>query len=389
MLRLLLVDDEVNVLQALHRVVRQSFPRDEISVKLCTDPVEALELSRAENPHIVIADYRMPTMNGIEFLARLKETQPDTVRLMLSAVSDFDVLLKAVNTAEIFHYIKKPWTAEEVNEVLQKSRARHEQLSGACACADGTQFHQDVQDELTGLPNRSKFIQCLSDVLSTTASGEPSAILFLGLDRFRSLNAVNGRHVGDIVLRRVVERIRHTVPHCPVVGRVGGDEFALFLPHPHGIDEAVEMAKSLVTAIAQPIFVREFHVQISTSIGIAFHDKQRFANVDAWLQAADDAMRYVKEHGGRAWQLYSCEVASYGNRKLALRAHAHQALDMLTAREREVLQMLIRGKLNKTIAYELGISNRTVENHRARIMKKTQTKSLPELMQMTWYSQSK
>jgi YesN/AraC family two-component response regulator len=126
MRRILLVDDEANVLSALKRSIRQCDLGPEIQVEVFTDPRLALERSVEVPFDIVISDYRMPAMDGVQFLLKYKEIQPDTVRVMLSAFSDFETLMQAINQAEVFRYIAKPWQSEEINGIMQLALERHD-----------------------------------------------------------------------------------------------------------------------------------------------------------------------------------------------------------------------------------------------------------------------
>ena len=74
-----------------------------------TDPAAALERARSTHFDAVICDYRMPAMDGLEFLKALREIQPDCARLVLSGQTDMDGLVRLVNETHIYHFIPKPW----------------------------------------------------------------------------------------------------------------------------------------------------------------------------------------------------------------------------------------------------------------------------------------
>lgn len=385
MVRLLLVDDEINVLKALNRMLWRCLPGQETIVELCTDPIGALQLCRETDFDIVVADFRMPRMNGVEFLTAVKAAQPDAIRVMLSAASDFNVILDAINTAEIFHYLRKPWSPDELMDVVQKAWARREYLLNERQQEAPPHANRATHDALTGLPGRIKFCADLSGAMAET--GERAghmAVLFLGLDHFRSINAANGIEAGDFVLCETAKRIRRAVAPGAAMARVGGDEFGFVLCGLVDPQEAVTVAKNIMEAMSPPLSWGDVQVHVQATIGIALCEAG-CADLDGGLlQKAEDAMRYAKDHGGGAWQLHSPELDAYSRRKAHLRAQTQQRFESLTAREREVLQMLVSGKSNKMIASVMGISNRTVENHRAKVMEKTRAESLPDLIQMTW-----
>lgn len=128
MKRFLLVDDEINVLNALQRTLRQRFGGFELKIEALTDPIEALERIGEIAFDLVISDYRMPMMDGIEFLKAVKKIQPNAVRLMLSAYAEFGAVVDAVNEAEVFRYIAKPWQEDELEEIIRLALARREQV---------------------------------------------------------------------------------------------------------------------------------------------------------------------------------------------------------------------------------------------------------------------
>lgn len=128
MRRILLIDDEVNVLNALQRTLRQCFPAQGLKIEAFTDPEQALLRSAEVAFDAAISDYRMPAMNGVDFLKMLKGIQPDTVRLVLSASTEFETVMSAVNQAEVFRYIAKPWQTEELHNTLTLAFTRRDQM---------------------------------------------------------------------------------------------------------------------------------------------------------------------------------------------------------------------------------------------------------------------
>lgn len=118
MQRLMVLDDEDNVLAALQRVCRD---QKEWEVELYSDPQSALKRARSANFDLFLADYRMPQMNGVEFLSATKELQPDAMRLMLSGQTDREGLLSAINEAQIYRFIDKPWQNHDLLTALQQA----------------------------------------------------------------------------------------------------------------------------------------------------------------------------------------------------------------------------------------------------------------------------
>lgn len=128
MRRILLLDDEPNVLSALQRSFKSMAASDELRVDTFTSPQQALEQLHDAAYDLIIADYHMPTMNGVTFLAQAKVIQADAVRMMLSASAEFKTILGAINDAEAFRYIAKPWTQDELSDVYHAALQRRDQL---------------------------------------------------------------------------------------------------------------------------------------------------------------------------------------------------------------------------------------------------------------------
>ncbi len=131
MTRVLLVDDEESILKSLKRLLRaapcsaggRQFVLD---VEAFASPLEALERA-AEMPFdIVLSDYRMPEMDGVEFLKAFKQIQPDASRLILSGYADLNALLRAVNEIGIDRFIGKPWNDYELMSAIAQSLAHRD-----------------------------------------------------------------------------------------------------------------------------------------------------------------------------------------------------------------------------------------------------------------------
>ena len=118
---LLIVDDEPNVLSAMRRLclnaaVLPAIPNP--SVTTFTSPLEALRYLDGLSVDIVISDYRMPEMDGATFLARVREQHPDVARIIMSACSDIDGIVRAVNHAGIFRFVSKPWSDPDLKATI-------------------------------------------------------------------------------------------------------------------------------------------------------------------------------------------------------------------------------------------------------------------------------
>lgn len=111
--RVLCVDDEPSVLRSLNWLLRSRF-----DVSSASDASEGLELVRHSEFDVVISDQRMPGMTGTEFLERVKEASPNTMRLLLTGYSDYTDMLRSVNDSEVFRFINKPWDNQHLIDTV-------------------------------------------------------------------------------------------------------------------------------------------------------------------------------------------------------------------------------------------------------------------------------
>jgi diguanylate cyclase (GGDEF)-like protein len=116
-LALLLVDDEPNVIHALKRLFR----REGYRVLTAASAAEALELLAMETVQVIISDQRMPEMSGVEFLSRVKDLYPETIRIVLSGYSEINTVTEAINRGAIWKYFTKPWDDDNLREEVRRA----------------------------------------------------------------------------------------------------------------------------------------------------------------------------------------------------------------------------------------------------------------------------
>jgi diguanylate cyclase (GGDEF)-like protein len=242
--------------------------------------------------------------------------------------------------------------------------------------------HLAQYDALTELANRSQYRDRLDGAIARAARNKQLlGVLCMGLDHFRAINDALGQRGGDVVLMQVAERLKQIVRKSDTIGRLGSDEFSVILEGLVEKDGAAIAAQRLLTALAQPFVLDGNEVRLTVSIGISVCPLDA-ADLDSLLRKAVLAMNHAKQHGRNKYQLYSAELDTQDRSEAQRRAEIGQRLQSLTPREREVLDLLIVGKASKMIAYLLGISARTIDIHRARVMEKMQADSIAELVHM-------
>ncbi|MBS0569749.1 MAG: EAL domain-containing protein [Proteobacteria bacterium] len=176
-----------------------------------------------------------------------------------------------------------------------------------------------LQDALTGLPNRLLF----NDRLETTIkeahrTGEMFAVLFVDLDRFKSINDSLGHGVGDEVLIAVSKRLRGSVRASDTVARYAGDEFTMILRHIVQRDDVMRIAEKIVRVMEVPLTLADgSELHITASIGVSFYPDDA-ANAERLLKHADVAMYSAKGMGRNNFQTYVAVPEESHQQRLAL-----------------------------------------------------------------------
>lgn len=182
-------------------------------------------------------------------------------------------------------------------------------------------------DHLTGLHNRRMFNELLdSHLYQANRNRQHYALMFLDLDRFKSINDNLGHHVGDLLLQEVAARLRASLRESDVLARLGGDEFAILLTSLDRIEDCTGIADKLVEAICQPYPDLDGHtVQISPSVGIAAYPRDGADGITLFRNA-DAAMYRSKELGRGKYTFYDPALNAVGSRLFDLEQRLPKAI---------------------------------------------------------------
>jgi diguanylate cyclase (GGDEF)-like protein len=188
------------------------------------------------------------------------------------------VRLAEKHVAELKHYIGE---LEKKSYALRESREKYK--------------HAAYHDPLTNLPNRNKFVESINQLLSRSRTNDQCfALIYLDLHRFKTINDSLGHAMGDRLIAQVASRLSELIEKGEMIGRFGGDEFAILLPRIERIDEATEFANRVVEALSQPFALNQRQVYTGVSIGIAI-GSSRYSTAGDLLRDADIAMHRAKE----------------------------------------------------------------------------------------------
>ncbi|MEN4753448.1 diguanylate cyclase, partial [Pseudomonas sp. Ps21-P2] len=169
---------------------------------------------------------------------------------------------------------------KEAEEALQQAQMdREERVALQSRLVERERIQEELSyaafhDELTRLKNRAYFTSRIEEALSRKGDGSRSTatVLYMDLDRFKYVNDGIGHHAGDVLLKRVAERLHYSIDVEAVVARIGGDEFAVLLTGEDHQKQAVETAGRIIQALGLPIEIEGQTLFTSCSIGIATLD---------------------------------------------------------------------------------------------------------------------
>lgn len=170
--------------------------------------------------------------------------------------------------------------------------------------------HLAHHDALTGLPNRALFTDRLQQSFVTAKRDQSHFVLmFLDLDKFKSVNDELGHDVGDLLLKEAAERMQNCVRESDTVSRIGGDEFVVLLPAIDAEQDAMLVAEKILYALNQPFELAGHSISISASIGVAAYPEHG-SDEKTLTKHADIAMYYAKSGGRNNALLYEVGMES-------------------------------------------------------------------------------
>ena len=165
--------------------------------------------------------------------------------------------------------------------------------------------HQAYFDSLTGIPNRTLFLDRSEIALNQAKrSKEGLGVIFIDLDEFKELNDTLGHDAGDVMLKTIAQRFINCARKSDTVSRRGGDEFTILMPRIKNIEDAIKLAQRILDSNKNAISIKEKMVFPKTSIGISIYP-QDGDSIETLINNADKAMYNAKESGKNQYSFYN------------------------------------------------------------------------------------
>jgi diguanylate cyclase (GGDEF)-like protein/PAS domain S-box-containing protein len=186
--------------------------------------------------------------------------------------------------------------------------------------------HLADHDPLTGLPNRRLLEDRLTQAIALgQRNRQQTAVMFVDLDRFKTINDSLGHAVGDALLKEVAGRLVTQLRTGDTICRIGGDEFVVVLPEIKRSSDLAQVAQKVIEHLSQPVVIEERELIVTPSIGISvFPDDGRDA--ETLIRNADAAMYHAKELGRANYQFFTEQMNQAASRRLSLESDLRRAL---------------------------------------------------------------
>ena len=322
----MIVDDEPIMIEVV-----QVFLEDAGYTHFLTteDSTQALDMMHKQRPDVLLMDLIMPRKSGFELLAEVRN-EP-ALRYMpvivLTAANDSETKLRVLELGAT-DFLAKPVDSSELVLRIRNALAFK-------AYQDQLAYH----DGLTGLPNRQLFLERLAWTLKLAhRHNKQSALLQIGLDRFKQINDTLGHETGDEVLKLISQRLALVLRTFDTVSdiaerdnavslsRLAGDEFMVLVAEIDHAEAASAVARRLLETVKQPLILGGHELFITLSVGIALFPQDGQQGSDL-LTHVDLAMANAKQNGRNTYSFYSAETNARSFERLKLETALRKAID--------------------------------------------------------------
>jgi two-component system, cell cycle response regulator len=307
-LRVMVVDDDPGTRTVIERILRNTLGH---TVSSASNGHEAMALALETLPHVMLTDWHMPDMNGLELCRALRKTDwGQTIYLIMLTAADTeaesseafeagidDFLIKPATVRSLRARLRAAWRYVQVLEAWERDRAQLKQFAAELAISNRRLSHAAMTDLLTNLPNRRAGLDSLTKAWSAASRfGQPLSVMVIDVDHFKNINDGHGHAIGDQVLREVAQAIQSAARKDDSVCRMGGEEFLVICQNADLKSAllAAERLRRMVEGLR--ISAGNTQIQVTVSIGVANRESTT-TDTGALVNAADKALYKAKSAG--------------------------------------------------------------------------------------------
>lgn len=334
------VDDLQDMRSALFGTESQPNTTVTFEIDCASQGQEALEMAKqaqsAGRPYsLAFVDSRMPPgWDGIETISHLWQVCPELQVVICTAYTDYswqDIRSRLGETDSLL-FLKKPFDNVEVLQLAHALTRKWELNREIQGRLNQLAFY----DSLTGLPNRTLFLDRLTQTIASANRYQRRvALLFIDLDNFKRINDTLGHSIGDDLLKATAERLVQCLRNSDTVAksiagemaaRLGGDEFTVILPEIQRDEDAGVVAQRIAEHLGQPLHLGNHQVIVTPSIGIAVFPEDG-NNIETLIKNADMAMFYSKRIGPNMFKYYQESMNAAALKRMTIENHLRQAFE--------------------------------------------------------------
>jgi len=290
-IKILIADDEASIRDALKAILLS----ENYNLVIAKNGKEAVEVFKKESPDLVILDVQMPYYTGFQVLEKIRKIMGERyIPIIFLTVSvKIDDKLKALYGGAV-DYLTKPVSPEEILARVKnfvEIKERHDKLKEAA-----------VYDWMTGAMNKGHFIkEAAAELEKAVRNKTPLSFIFMDVDKFKKINDEIGHLAGDAVISEFGRRLKKLTRNIDLLGRFGGDEFMIMLPH-KGKKDALTVAKRITEETkSKPIPFNSKSVHVTASLGIVSIETNKAISIEDLMRIADEALYEAKAKGGNCY----------------------------------------------------------------------------------------
>ncbi len=303
--KVLVVDDS----PVYRKLVEHALSQNSSAVLFATSGDQALEIFELEHPEIVITDWVMPDLTGIELCQRIREGAQSsyTYVIILTSNAEKENVVKGLS-AGADDYLTKPFHAAELLarvRVGQRLIDLHRQIETKNLLLE----ELALTDALTRLPNRRAIETWATRQLSGAARhGFPFWVVMIDLDHFKHVNDAHGHDAGDMVLRKFAEILKSNTRLSDISGRIGGEEFLQVLTHADEANVSLVLERIRSQFGAEKFLVSGAEFIVTASFGVAGFWGRKAPEFSELVTRADAALYRAKRRGRNYVEIESVAV---------------------------------------------------------------------------------